>query len=793
MDTRLEHFCRASCGAAMLVLAACGGGGSSDTSGDGTAIPTTIDVNTTVIDGAIQNALVCFDKNGNGQCDSDEVQGRTDASGKVMLAVPSADVGKYPILAVVGTDAIDADHGPVTTAYTLSAPADQTSVVSPLTTLVQQTVANTGSTTTEAATSVQDAIGLSVSVFQDYTTASAPTDGTVSAAMVARMLVVTQQQQAGTVAGAVGTSTIDGSTITQADIDKAIQKKLLELLPSLIAALSDPAVLAATTAAEKEAALQAAASTLLASSGLTAGAMPTVVAINNQTAAAAPETTVPGPAFQVQTLNYTDAATYFVRTFTGSETQNTPDSGNNVRFVDRRQRSTAGHVAKWGSGGDPWRASDVHWSGSAWVNCPINFENVSSVRDAQGNSTYNYCDGLETGRSNRATFDITGKTMSEVYDAIRAAGYTNLTIANAASVLGGATFPTGSKVFYQTGTPLNEAIAYYPGGPGSPAGTSNVVSQYSAAVSAGGTAAAQPAGTACNSPETATPGTTSGTLEAMIASKTGTPCIYAQSSFTYGGATYTSDVPNEWWGNSTLSLGKLGSAPIGNGTAPGFYTANIPLRIAFTGSGTNPVTYYACKEVFTSGSTRNCTVIGTGTYTIATLGDARVMTLSNPPLQTAPLTYNRVFVERGGFIYYGYQSKPVVTNTARLNIFGANALLTQLGIAADDPSQPLALTAGSYQGTWDFRDASSAVSATNGVTMFLNAAGGISCQDKSTATFFGCRVSIADPATGAFTYTNVASGANASGFFDYLTGTASGVYHDPSSTPTDGNLVGSRR
>ncbi|MGS0758199.1 hypothetical protein ACVBEH_27995, partial [Roseateles sp. GG27B] len=78
-----------------------------------------------VIDGAIKGALVCLDANGNGACDAGETQGSTVADGTVTLTMAAADAGKYNVLALVGTDAVDADHGPVTTAYSLRAPADQ--------------------------------------------------------------------------------------------------------------------------------------------------------------------------------------------------------------------------------------------------------------------------------------------------------------------------------------------------------------------------------------------------------------------------------------------------------------------------------------------------------------------------------------------------------------------------------------------------------------------------------------------------------------------------------------------
>ncbi len=718
------------------------------------------------------------------------------------LAVPNADVGKYPVIAVVGTDAVDADNGPVTVAYTMSAPADMVGVVSPLTTLVQQTVASTGASTADAAKSVQDVTGITASLFQDFTKVAAPTDGSVSAAIVARMVVVTTQTQQTTVASAIGTTAIDGSTITQADLDKAIQKKLLELLPALVTALSDPALLAATTPAAREAALLAAATTLVTSGSLTPASATTVVAINNQATVVAPAA-APAAYIQLASLTFTDASNYFVRLLTGSLAQATPDSSNNARYVERRQRSSGGNLAKWGSGSDPARNADLNWNGSAWVGCPINFENTSSVRDAQGNSTYSYCDKRETGKSSRATFDIAGKTMAEVYAQIRAASYTNLTIADA-TALGSATFPAGSALFYQTNTPLTEAFAYYPAGANNAAGFSNVVTQYSAPVAAGGDASAQAAGTGCNvftvnangTPTTTrerdTNGSSSTTIEGLIAAKAGTPCIFAPtSSFTYGGISYTTPDANAGWGITTVSLGKVGTAPVGIGPAPGFYTGNALLRVAFTGA--NAVTYYACKERFDNGGIRACVPVGTGTYTIATLGDARVMTLTSPPVQAAPLNYNRVFVERGGLVYFGYQSKPLVTNAARLNTTASTAMLAQLGVTAEDPSVPLALTAGSYTGTWDIRGAAAPVTPINGISVFLNANGSSSCFDKEAASSFACSVTVTDAATGAFTYSNSKDASTASGSFNFLAGTTSGVYHDPTSTPPDGDFVGGRR
>ena len=61
------------------------------------------------------------------------------------------------------------------------------------------------------------------------------------------------------------------------------------------------------------------------------------------------------------------------------------------------------------------------------------------------------------------------------------------------------------------------------------------------------------------------------------------------------------------------------------------------------------------------------------------------MTLSNPPAQAAALTYNRVFVERGGNVYYGYQAKLIPSNQIRLNLPAANAVFAKAGVPAVTP------------------------------------------------------------------------------------------------------------
>jgi len=95
--------------AVAAALSACGGGSDTPASTPSTPVgptPVSKSVPVKVIDGAIKNALVCLDKNTNGACDEGEPFARTDVGGNATLSVPEADAGKFPMLALVGTDAL---------------------------------------------------------------------------------------------------------------------------------------------------------------------------------------------------------------------------------------------------------------------------------------------------------------------------------------------------------------------------------------------------------------------------------------------------------------------------------------------------------------------------------------------------------------------------------------------------------------------------------------------------------------------------------------------------------------
>ena len=197
--------------------------------------------------------------------------------------------------------------------------------------------------------------------------------------------------------------------------------------------------------------------------------------------------------------------------------------------------------------------------------------------------------------------------------------------------------------------------------------------------------------------------------------------------------------------------------------------------------------FFTCDQRFINGSSRNCQPIGSGNYTITTLGDARVMTFSNPPATS--LTNDRIFVERNGLVYFGFKDKLTVAKLARPNSPASVALLAQLSMPAIDPEVPQPLTAACYQGTWDFRPATDAFSFSVGTRQVINGNNTVQCFDNINGASFSCSLTITDPATGAFTRTTGTSVTT--GTLDFMTGTVSGT-----NTPTSGApfaIMGQRR
>lgn len=754
----------------LAVLVGCGGG-SSSSSGEKT---TTTDVAVTVIDGAIQYAKVCLDTNNDGVCGTGEPTGSTDASGKVTLKVNTQDAGKYPVIAEVGTDAIDADTGKVPTAYTMKTPADKPNVVTPLTTLVQNQL-EAGLSNAEAEAYVKKQTGVNVSLFEDFTKNN--TDDYKTAANVARLVVLATQQQYENVKDQIDKPDATGAKTTAADLNKTIQGRVANIVGNLVDEFNrsvSPDTLNAAQAkidsatgdakvaaqAQKDALIKAPATTIVAAEGLTKDTVSTAVAVvkqQNTTTTTTAET--PTASFSIRGLSFIDSQNYFVRFNSSTVAQNTPDAGN-VRNVDNRYKvASGGTPAAWNTGSYPRGQAEVHWNGSAWTACKLNFESVSSVRDAKGNNAYDTCDKLETGKSSRTTFDVSGKKIVDVLADTVKAGYTNLGTVNdgTKSALGDTTFPDKSAIFYQTSTSLTTAIVYSPG-------SDSWVTVESS--------------TPCASTYTEKVATS---MQEVVAKFTGKDkCANGKKTITNSNGTFNSGDRNEGWGSTTMYLGDIGNAPANytDQTAPSFYTTNTRLRASF--GDANVATYYSCQQRY-NGSTRNCDVIGTGKYTISDVGDAKTLVFSGLPAIASNLSWATVIVERGGRVYFGYQDRLGVFNTARLNTVASTELLKKLGLPAPNLDVPLALTISSYQGTWDVYPDNAPT--TIGETISINASGQLSCLSAGSS----CKFTSFIPATGAFAFTNSYSGggsSSATGTMDFIkgTGTASYVATDGSGT-----------
>ncbi|WP_295956603.1 hypothetical protein [Rhodoferax sp.] len=739
--------------AAIAALAACGGDGDSSP-----VASTTTDISVTVLDGPIVGAKVCQDVNQDGACSSGEPFAVTNINGVAVVTVPTVDKDKYPMVAeVVAGTATDSGTA-IPTGFVMKTPAGKSALITALTTLVQNVVAQTGQTVDAAEAQVKLQTGITSSLFTSFAGTAIdakPADGSVNPAALARMLVLTTQQQAQLVAAAnaVNTTLPDGTTkITQPMSDAVVQKRVQDLLSAIVAALPS-----ATT----EASLQTAAAALVADKGIQTAAVVTAVAINVLPAVAG----TPGVAgAHLNYLNFNSATNWTTNANAWTAAQNTPAADGSTHWHQVHTALSGGSAPySWGAGSHPGSGSELHWSGTAWTGCPINFENTSSATQANGHSPYNYCDGKELGEDYKTTWlSLEGQTMVVLLDQVKALGYSNFNVANAASVLGTATFPAGARVGYAAGAALSKAVSYVP----SPW---EYIELYPMAVAAGKTDVNDTT-SACYLDVPSTPATS---LDTVVATMTGTPCI--QSAGTrpgLNGTTLSSGPRNDWWSATSIQVGRIGNAPhnLQNGQSTTYYTGNTQIRASF--SAGNVAKYYACQERF-NGSARNCDPIGTGSYAIQTLGDARVLTFSGLPALDAQLGYVDAYVERGGHVYWAYQDKPQAWAGANLNLVAANALLAQLGMPALDPNVPVVLTTASYQG--DYRGTYSGNRSGNWyATVHADGSAQCSGSDNSLGAWTTVCTMVVTPSSADSTLTSftmaVASAWNFSGSLNYNTG-----------------------
>jgi len=159
-----------------VFLTACGGVSSGGGSGNN------VYLSGIVSDGYIKGAIVCLDKNKNKKCDTGEPTATTGAGGSYSLEVSTADQARYPVIAVVGADAIDEDNPgqPIGNDYILTTPPGKHEVVSPLTTMINNELEKSPALGSDGAEAIiKQKLGYipgdAVSLYADYVAAAQDT------------------------------------------------------------------------------------------------------------------------------------------------------------------------------------------------------------------------------------------------------------------------------------------------------------------------------------------------------------------------------------------------------------------------------------------------------------------------------------------------------------------------------------------------------------------------------------------------------------------------------------------
>ena len=238
----------------LLPLAACGGGGTSNS-------PEVTEGY--VIDGYVTNAFVFRDEDGDGIYDAadGEATAYTDSTGKYTLGgSASASVVMDPNQDPEGRTAIDLDNPNEAFTSVLKAPAGST-VVTPLTTLVQQIV-ETGVTAEVAEAAVKTALGITGDV--DLTTLDPIASNNVevykAGVQVAALISESGGGESGLAVSAALAKTVQNSSgavdLTDVSVVKAVIETAIADSPTVTASLNSDSV--AASAASKAAVIEAA-------------------------------------------------------------------------------------------------------------------------------------------------------------------------------------------------------------------------------------------------------------------------------------------------------------------------------------------------------------------------------------------------------------------------------------------------------------------------------------------------------------------------------------------------------
>lgn len=374
-----------------------------------------------------------------------------------------------------------------------------------------------------------------------------------------------------------------------------------------------------------------------------------------------------------------EARDWFYRVNVATATENAPDSGGVTKDRSFRRERVAGLVREWSGNDNYARLNEMFLdpTPARWHTCAPADQRFGSVTDADGFGTYLNCEG-DAGKTQLVSVDVSGRSLRWLVTWMRGLPlyYGSQSYVTwgpePTAVSDTVLLPAGALVYFVTANAAVPTTGY-------DSRSLNQVTAYSAAVAAGGDA--RTGGTpVCAASGNASSAVTR--LEDFVATNQGTPCLLPPSTQTNAAGTVFSTGPrNDWWTNTTQSIGTTGSASsnVGNANVTAYYSGNTAVRVAFDATG-NGVRYYRCQQRMSDSSVRNCDRAGVGTYSISVQGDSRVLTLEGQPDAEA-LGYRRTFVERGGRVYFGYVTTLAVDAvTARPNLEATNALFNALGI-----------------------------------------------------------------------------------------------------------------
>jgi trimeric autotransporter adhesin len=597
-----------------------------------------------VADGYIQGATACLDENRNGICDAGEPSsGTTNATGGFRLSIPLIKLGKFPIVASVPAGAVDSDLGPVTQSFTLVTPpsTNTSTFISPLTTLVHEVLTASGGTDTAAAIEqVRQELGMTGSPMNNFLADRSTNTDSARAGTMAQVITAVRQQVS-MIAASNGVS----ATNTRALVAQVTLQNMSNLADSV-------ANQGTKTSAQ-------AASALVASNGITPQTVATQaqVAVSLANATTDTATATPVPYVTLRDFRYTDANNWNYRVFTGDDI---PRADGYKRSNDVRVRKQAGVFVPFARNQNFYDAAS-----GKWFDCDsAGFEVgrfISPTNTTAGQSSY--CNTY-TFSSRRSNEDIAGQTVGSVVQRIRDSGlsdYSSWGPAVAQLSNASATFPAGSVLRYQQDTNLSTPLGM---------NLLDKVRVYK---------------------NTAAPRFEdwpfASTLEEMVQ--------YYPGTFLGGTAN----------GSNTDALGQIPDASVTNSTLQ--QLKNYRIAFQSTSSTGGNIQLWVCRRNaaaptgngFTNCTTPDSAQLFTSTYTITTLADSRVMTFGRLPDDILGYRkFERIYVERGGAVFYGFKDVLQTSTTIRMNQTAWDALRAQVPglVAHTDPSAPVAAEVGSW-------------------------------------------------------------------------------------------------